>query len=172
MKTAITLHHTADGSLDAQYDRVWQYHNSSAGGKWPKGHGIQYHWFVEKSGLVKQGGAEGTVRWHSGVWYWNLNSIAVCLAGDFTQESPTEEQILALTKLVTGIQNRWGIPDDRIFLHREHKKTECPGIDLRVLLFTKRASLLKMRIIQLTNALKHAKGPRRTLIERLLQRFS
>jgi N-acetyl-anhydromuramyl-L-alanine amidase AmpD len=172
VKNSIVLHHTADSSGAPQYNKVWAYHNNGAGGRWPKGAGISYHFMIERDGSVLSGRPEDSIGWHAGTYYWNLRSIGICLAGDFTKESPTKEQLVSLAKLLTEVQNRWGIPDDRIFLHREVRNTSCPGTNLRELAFQERDSLLRLRVANLQNALRHVKGPRKTLIERLLLRLS
>lgn len=171
-KTAIVLHHTDDPSDEPQYEKVWAYHDSGAGGKWPKGHGIQYPHFIGKDGTwISQDDDKTT--WHAGNKEMNEQGIGVCLAGDFTQERPTPAQIDTLVRVVTDIQTRYGIPDSRIFLHREvrDKPTECPGVDLRALLIVRRGEMLRGRLPTLLEALQRVTGPRKIRLQRLVDRL-
>ena len=60
----------------------------------------------------------------------NLNSLGICLAGDFSQEMPTEPQIASAVRLLADIRKRWKIPVTRIEPHRWDDETECPGTNL------------------------------------------
>lgn len=172
MKDTLVLHHTADPSPDPQYQKVWAYHNSGAGGKWPKGHGIQYHYFIGKSGTVKQGHPDEFVCWNSGNWLINLRSIAICLAGDLEFQTPTPQQIDALTSLVQSIQTTHGIADARIFLHREIKKTNCPGTDLRKLVFEHRKGTITHQLEEAEAEAKVAPPAMKTVLDRLIVRLA
>lgn len=137
----IILHHSADTSTSPQYEKIAAYHDSGAGGKWPKGHGIQYAWVVGMNGTVREGKPENVVTWHSGNWLLNQVSIGVVLCGDFTKNKPGAAQIESLERLLTGIQERWEIPDEAILLHRECRATSCPGVDLRQLVQLRRKAM-------------------------------
>ena len=172
MKTKVVLHHTADSSTEPQYDKVWKYHDSGAGGKWPKGHGIQYAYFLERDGVIMKGRNEGETTWHSGKWLMNKMSIAICLAGDFTKQNPTREQTRSLKLVLTDIQKRRGISNNSVLLHREVKSTSCPGVDLRKFIVEDFPDdTLKKRIVQLQKAKKRAKPRRRRILHRLLRRL-
>jgi hypothetical protein len=171
-KDSIVLHHSGSSGSAPQYASVSAYHDSGAGGKWPKGHGIQYPHFVEKNGNRVSTGDDSRLTWHAGNREMNERGIGVCLAGDFTVEQPTEEQLDTLATLTTDIQTRYGIPDSRIFLHREVRDspTACPGTDLRALLFARRAELLRGRLPALERALRYARGLRKSVLTRLIER--
>lgn len=173
MKDTIVLHHSAISGDNPQYDAVWRYHDSGAGGKWPAGYGIQYHHFIGKDGTEKQGHSEDYVCWNSGNWAVNQRSIAICLAGDFTNETPTSQQISTLARLITDIQHRWGIPDERVFLHHEilPPHTECPGTDLRALAFAYRLENMRDRLPTLKRAIERSKGLRKAVLTRLYNRI-
>lgn len=170
MKYAIVLHHSGDPSADPQYQKVWDYHNSGAGGKWPPGYGMQYHYFIGKDGTIKQARPEDSIGWQAGSWHWNLYSIGICCAGDFTQQSPTDPQINSLAALTKDIQDRWGMPDTKIYLHKEVRPepTACPGTDLRARLLSRRMTLDKNQIAQILSALPHLQPPRSTIAKRVL----
>jgi N-acetylmuramoyl-L-alanine amidase len=175
MKTKLVLHHTADTSQEPQYDKVWEYHNAGAGGKWPKDHGIQYPYFVERDGTIMQGREENETTWHAGSWIVNRQSIGICLAGDFTREDPSREQLKSLKDLMIDIQRRVGINNENIFLHKEVKKTACPGADYRRLIKEKfPEKTLDQRIVQLqkgADRLKNHNPMRYRRILRLLKRL-
>lgn len=171
-KNALVLHHTDDPSPKPQFAKVYAYHDAGAGKKWPPGHGIQYPKFIEKDGRLVETGDESRVTWHAGNAYYNECGIAVCLAGDFTREAPTPAQLDSLVKVATDLQNRWGIPDNRIFLHREVRDggTQCPGTDLRSLLLARRAELLAESLTKWEKALRWATGLRKSVLTRLVER--
>lgn len=172
-KDSIVLHHSASTAKDPQYDNIVRYHNNGAGGKIRPGRGMAYHYFIGRDGTVKNAHSEDFVCDNSGNWVMNQRSIAICLAGDFTQEEPTDKQIYSMTNLMTEIQQRWGIPDARIIHHWEvtPKHTTCPRIDLRARAIALRQEKMKDRIIRLQKVLNGAEGMRRAKIARLIDRL-
>ena len=60
----------------------------------------------------------------------NINSLGVCLAGNFNLEYPTKEQELALTPLLADWCQKYTIPINRIDPHRMGDNTDCPGKNL------------------------------------------
>jgi N-acetyl-anhydromuramyl-L-alanine amidase AmpD len=175
MKTKLVLHHTGSTNQPPQYDGVWTYHNSGAGGKWPEGYGIQYAYFIERDGIIMQGREEEELTWHAGSYKFNNESIAICLAGDFTREDPTNAQLKSLKDLMIDIQRRRGISNDSIYLHREVRQTACPGQDLRKLIEEKFPNkTLDQRIVQLQKGaerLRDRNPSRYRRILRLLKRL-
>lgn len=172
MKFKIVLHHSAIPEATSQYDRVESYHDRGAGGKWPPGHGIQYHYFIEKTGIVMYCGNEDATLWHSGNWYTNKNAIGICMAGNYVNETVPREQLKALKDLLLDIQRRRGIPNENIYLHKEIKSTACPGQDFRRLIREKLPSkTIEQKIVQVEKALKRANQSRFILLQRLLNRL-
>lgn len=171
MKDSIVLHHSADTSPRDQYDGIWSYHNRGAGGKMPPGFGIAYPFLIEHSGAIKQGRGENETTYHAGSWKWNVRSIGICLAGDFTRQQPSEAQLDSLCKLIIDLQTKWGIPDSAIYLHKEVRPnpTSCPGIDLRQLFLERKDKFLQKKIEQLQ---RPSRSPtRRARILEILARF-
>ncbi len=173
MKDSIVLHHSASSAADPQYENILTFHNNGAGGKIRPGRGLAYHYFIGKSGDSKQAHDENFVCDNSGNWIMNQRSIAICLAGYFTKEAPTAAQIATLATIMTAVQQRWGIPDERVILHREVTigHTECPGVDLRALAFAERLKQEAARIPQIQDAIKHTTGSRNLFLTRLLDRL-
>ena len=59
----------------------------------------------------------------------NLESIAICLVGDFTRRPPSSVQMAALASLVQQLRAYYHIPANRVIRHRDvpGKNTACPG---------------------------------------------
>jgi hypothetical protein len=169
VKDTIVLHHSANPSTAPQYAGIVAYHREKFG----PAQAPAYHYFVGMNGTLKQGHPEDYVCWHAGNYAVNLRSIGICLAGDFTWQQPTSQQVTVLTDLVTDIQQRWGIPDERIFLHREVRlqPTACPGTDLRALVFEERQRRIPERIAEVEAAVARASGVRKFVLSRLLDRL-
>lgn len=66
---------------------------------------------------------------HAGDNAMNDDSIGVCVTGDFSQPPPVlpNGQRILLDALLEVLQSRLRIPHQRILLHREVARTECPG---------------------------------------------
>lgn len=165
MKDTIVLHHTANQSSKSQADSVINQHLKEFG------QAGAYHYLIESDGRPVQFHEEDFTGYHAGNYLMNVRSIGICLAGDFTRHVPTGSQIGSLVRLVTDIQTRWGIPDERILLHREVKGTACPGTDLRAELFSVRDKLMRQEIVKLQKAHERATGSRKEKIARLLVRL-
>jgi N-acetyl-anhydromuramyl-L-alanine amidase AmpD len=162
---SLVLHHTADPGAERQADKVIAYHKRKFGVAGA------YHYLIEPDAFIVQLHREDLSLPHAGNWLYNQFGIAVCLAGDFTRHSPTEAQIEALAKLTMEIQNRWGIPDSSIFLHREVRSTACPGIDLRALIFEERKKILQTRMERLQLIYPRLTGSRKQRVLRLINRL-
>ncbi len=138
MKRYIVLHHTADPSKKPQFDKVNGYHKGQGFPISKLGFYVGYHFFVGMDGTTKQARAENEVGAHCDAKNMNVVGIGICLAGDFSKQTPDHRQIISLERLVAELQLRHGIPDENILLHRECKKTDCPAVDLRGLLMGER----------------------------------
>lgn len=170
MKDMIVLHHTANPNPKHQAQMVAAQHL-----KEPRiRQAGAYHYVIEKDGTVAKLHTEEFIGNHAGNWAVNLRSIGVCLAGNFVIEKPTLEQLRSFRKLLTDIQNRWGIPDKNIKLHSEVRlqPTACPCIDLRAVYFDERRKFLDFRYKDFTKAHAEATGPRKRLLLRILWRFA
>ena len=115
----IVLHHALSDFKGDQIYIVNQYHKEQFEMKSELGWWVTYHWFCERSGKLTQ------VRndWEEGAHAigWNSKSIGVCLAGDFTKEMPTKEQVDAVRSLIA----RYKLP---LKFHRDVQEYRtCPG---------------------------------------------
>jgi len=80
---------------------------------------IGYRWLDQLPG-AHTAGPEGD--------YYNRNAIGICLVGDGERRPFTEAQLRSLVELVTALQERLGIPDDQVILHRSvSSSTASPG---------------------------------------------
>ena len=166
---ALCIHHSAINDELPQFDRIKKYHDAGAGGKWPKGHGIQYHIFGERSGERIMAHDVNNVTWHSGSPEWNIKSFAYCLAGDLRFQEPTEAQL-------QGLFATWKeLCFPPVVYHKEIRPepTKCPGT------FPFREELEKMRMADLETQLRLAEKslprfegtPRGNLLRRLIKRL-
>ena len=161
------IHHTADPSKAPQYEKVLAYHDSGAGGKWPKGHGIQYHRLIEWDGVVMYCAPYEKIKWHAGSVEWNNKSAGWCLAGDFRSEAPSEAQLCSLFEL-------WkveGFPS--LTTHKEVRPhpTACPGsFDFIGEMERRRGADLMKRLKIAEKALPRSTGARLGMLLRFIDR--
>ena len=121
----IIWHHSADPATIPQFAKIDRYHKSRTFPISSMGYYVGYHWVVERDGTVKQAREENEIGAHD--TGENLNSIGICLAGDFNVHTPTLEQTAAAARLLGEIRARWSIPITRIEPHRWDDQTDCPG---------------------------------------------
>ena len=120
--TAILLHHEAANngfaSVNEYHRKKWNFRSSL-------GFYIGYQLYIGKDGTINKGRAlteEG-----SHCRGWNSNSVGICLEGNFVFEKPTSAQLEALKKLLPKLQEKFNIPNKRIYGHGEIAPTICPA---------------------------------------------
>lgn len=115
----IVLHHTVSGDVSAATVHGWHLRNRGWGG-------IGYHYLVRTNGDIERGRPENTRGVHAPTA--NADSIAIVLAGNFSQTRPTLRQIVALTWLIRDIRGRHPHWEDLpVVGHKDVGATECPG---------------------------------------------
>ena len=115
----LVLHHSLSDFAGDQLYIINQYHKNQWEMKSTLGWYVGYHWLIEKSGKKVRCRND----WEEGVHAigWNLKSIGICLAGDFTKEMPTKAQIESTRELV----QLYKLP---LRFHREVQDYRtCPG---------------------------------------------
>lgn len=131
--TAIVIHHSATESGNAAiFDRMHREENH-----WD---GVGYDFVIGNDTNSGDGQIEVTFRWrnqktgaHCGGTpenWANEEGIGICLVGNFDHATPTSRQMQSLAKLVRFLQNRYGIPTNRIYGHKNTpgaRVTACPG---------------------------------------------
>ncbi|MFW5941904.1 MAG: peptidoglycan DD-metalloendopeptidase family protein [Chloroflexota bacterium] len=113
----IIIHHS-DAPADRSPDAIAAYHVDT--NDWP---GIGYHFYILGDGTIYQTNNLTTHSYHAGPW--NLSSVGVALAGDFTSVGPSPAQLEAARFLLAWLEEVF--PEAPLLPHREVIGTECPG---------------------------------------------
>jgi len=124
----IIWHHSGINSLDPQFEKINLYHKTRKFHRSTLGFFVGYHYIIEPRGTVRQARNEDETGAHD--QGENINSLGICLAGDFNVNLPLDMQISAATILLGQIRSRWNIPIARIEPHRWDDETDCPGTRL------------------------------------------
>jgi N-acetyl-anhydromuramyl-L-alanine amidase AmpD len=128
---AIVIHHSAThGGSAAAFERT---HRTRLGG-------LAYHFVIGNGSGAPDGAVEVGYRWrdqipgpHTKNQDINLESIAICLVGDFEKDAPTKKQMASLIGLLEKLCREGQIPAERIRSHREvDNETLCPGRGLPI----------------------------------------
>ncbi len=130
--TAIVVHHSATGSGNAAIFDKWH----RQGNNWD---GVGYDFVIGNGSDSDDGEVEVTFRWReqrTGAHcktpdnWANESAVGICLVGDFNNMAPSSRQMQSLVKLVSFLQNRYGISKSRIYGHNTTpgaRVTDCPG---------------------------------------------
>ena len=119
----VVIHHSASSSVTTKKSDLERWHKERGFLE------IGYHKVIERDGTVADGRDEGSDGAHAkGA---NLNSLGICVAGDFEVEIPTSAQIAALESVLVGWCRQYGLTEAHIFGHTNvpggTTKTLCPG---------------------------------------------
>jgi hypothetical protein len=130
--TAIVIHHSATDSGDAAIFDKWH----REGNDWE---GVGYDFVIGNGTDSDDGQVEVTFRWRQQLTgahcktpnnWANEDAVGICLVGNFNNTVPTSRQMRSLVKLVEFLQQRYGIPEKRIYGHNTTpgaRITDCPG---------------------------------------------
>ncbi len=117
--SSVVLHHSAvPPSVGAA--RIAKYQVEKRG--WP---GIGFHYFVSDDGRIEQTQPLEVIANHAGDA--NPISVGICLAGNFTDQPPTEAQLLATGQLTAWLLQTLNLPIEAIHPHKDYVVTACPG---------------------------------------------
>jgi LysM repeat protein len=98
--------------------------------------GLAYHFVIGNGNGMKDGEIYIGGRWkkqieggHLAVHSLNLNSIGICLIGNFEKERPSARQLNSLEALIRYLQKATGLSTDAVTTHKliHPKHTLCPG---------------------------------------------
>ncbi len=129
---SIVLHHSATSAGDvASIDAVHRENRDQNGRRWL---GIGYHFVIGNGRKMGNGEIQPTFRWHqqlpgahAGQRDYNQHGIGICLIGNFDENAPTEQQVVAVRKLVKLLTERYAIGRTRVVRHGDVQATACPG---------------------------------------------
>lgn len=115
----IVLHHSAvPASVGAA--RIATYQVEKQG--WP---GVGFHYFIYADGRIEQTQPLEVVAYHAGDV--NPISVGVCLAGNFTDQPPSDAQLLATSQLTAWLLQELNLPLEAVHPHKDYVVTACPG---------------------------------------------
>ncbi|WP_227762435.1 peptidoglycan recognition protein family protein [Zhaonella formicivorans] len=120
-RTHIILHHTGAEEKDAR--QVRRYHLSKG---WRD---VGYNFIIERDGRVVRGRSLAMPGAHCAASGMNYRGIGVAVIGNMENRRLTEEQFLALRRLISSIMEEYGIAWENVLLHRDvpGARTRCPG---------------------------------------------
>lgn len=112
----IILHHSASDTGSAKIIHGWH-----LGQGWA---GIGYHLVINTDGTIEQGRPLDKVGSHSGP-AGNVDSIGICLIGNFQNYAPKYKQLEALIWAIKKVREVFG--DIPVAGHKDVMATACPG---------------------------------------------
>jgi len=125
----IIIHHTVSPRDTTTIKQITEWHMEKFGGSFDGW--IGYHYVILGGGEIIKTRPNGVVGMHA--YGSNYNSIGIALAGNFKTESPSTEQVSALTKLLKELYTAyWPVVT---LGHKDTwwariKPTLCPGKNL------------------------------------------
>lgn len=124
----VAIHHSLTDNIPGSGDveAFARYHVNDL--DWP---GIGYHYVIDADGTIYKCHSADTKSYHVG--NHNQFALGVCLVGDFSNYSPSDEQYKATIGLVKQLVNAYGIEDDKILGHSEfsgYAWKKCPVINM------------------------------------------
>jgi hypothetical protein len=90
---------------------------------WPD---TPYHFYIDFLGQIAEG-RDVQFAGDSNTNYDTSGYIQVVVEGEFDNEAPTSDQIIALQNLLVWLLIAWKIPLENISVHKDHAPTTCPG---------------------------------------------
>jgi len=121
----IIWHHSAAESPTPQFDAINEWHKVRTFPLSSLGYYVGYHYVIEKDGTVKQARKDDEIGAHD--QGENIDSIGICLVGDFTNSRPTFLQEVSFALLLRKLMFMHNISIAAIETHRRDDTTECPG---------------------------------------------
>ncbi len=111
----LVIHHSASADISAVEIHRWHQKRGWSG--------IGYHYVIRRNGDVELGRPVNMIGAHA--LGYNLDSIGVCLTGNFSKETPEKEQLNALVELTHELELQFGRLE--IQQHNQLVATQCPG---------------------------------------------
>ena len=106
---------------------------------WPD---VPYHYYIAPDGTVVEG-RDVRFEGDTNTEYDTSGQVQIAVEGDFTEQEPTEAQVLSLIRLAASLSEAYGIPTSRVAGHRDRAvgQTLCPGNALEAHLPEVRAAM-------------------------------
>ena len=117
------IHHDTYPYDNNSWSSVNEYHDKEKG--WG---GIQYHYFISKSGCIYKNHSELNKTIHAGSSEYNSKSFAICIQGNFNNEYLAGEQKKSLILLMYDIRSRY--KNIKFLTHKDVRETSCPGVNI------------------------------------------
>lgn len=136
----ITVHHdgmnvfTSTSRADAAR-RLEGIREAHVGQDWAD---IGYHYIVDPAGRVWEGRPIALQGAH--VKDQNEHNIGVMVMGNFEESRPTPAALTTLDLFVGSLMQRYRVPLNRVYTHRELGSTACPGRNLQTYMVATRGS--------------------------------
>ena len=93
---------------------------------WPD---VPYHFYITVKGEIAEGRDVNYVG-DTNTEYDPTGHILVTLEGNFENEQPSPEQMMATEELVVWLAKKYKVTADKIAAHKDFAKTACPGKSL------------------------------------------
>lgn len=185
-KTHLFAHHSAASyqNWDNQFDLINDWHKAKKFPKSKLGFYVGYMYVIEDGGEIKRGRGEEEMGAHTVAAGKNYNrdGIGVCMAGNFTVQEPTEEQLRSWELLGSAIVERHNIPMENIMNHEDVKATSCAGYDFASHLkayirqqerwhYAPKFFTYEEQLKRTLKALARARGSRKRMLERKRDRL-
>lgn len=124
----IIVHHTAATAPIPQFDAINQWHKERDFLLSELGFYVGYHYVIEKDGELRTAKREYEEGCHT--IGQNLQSIGICLVGNFDLELPTQAQYGTLGDMLVSICGRYMLDPGEIYPHRAFAQKDCYGTNL------------------------------------------
>lgn len=121
----IIWHHSAADNPTPQFAAINEWHKARGFPLSSLGFYVGYHYVIEKDGTVVRARNDDEIGAHD--TGENLDSLGICLVGDFTTKRPTFEQEATFKTLLRTLMFAHNITLNAIEPHRRDDSTECPG---------------------------------------------
>lgn len=113
----IVIHHSASSDVAVHEIHKWHINRGFSG--------IGYHCIIRQDGSIEEGRPMETIGAHAGS-EGNLDSIGICLTGNFENYSPDPKQIDSLVNLINYLKDYYQV-EFKIVGHKDVTPTLCPG---------------------------------------------
>jgi hypothetical protein len=133
--TQLVVHHSGtfrshDYDNLPLYQSEAQYQNAKS---IPGSKGLMYHYKIDNQGTISHVRPHNVLLWHDGNFPSNQHSIAICIDGNFQEQTPTQEQFEALKQLLDNLCTQhpeFPASQGDVYPHRHFSATSCCGDNL------------------------------------------